>query len=735
MTRQEWATRSLDDACKRIAESGPGDRHRAVYRGAAQVAPYVGDGVLARASADVRLLEAALAAGVGEGRRGELARAIADAMRDVSAETPWYPASCGGGVHNQARSVRWRGKVYNLGAGQRAAEAIPGWAGGAALPVCDAPPDDRVWVTLFADDQTPKGVAQWWTWAQLVEAVRDPEEWPEAGKSGLPLWAPVEFEGDSRAKRGARTCNVGRCYALVLDYDDDPDWSIARVREWWGDLRYVAHTSGSHLREKKTGGAIPRGRVVIALSRPVTEEEHADLAVWVLAAGRGVVGEVELRNVRRGYYVSARAPGGYEDDAHDPGRVLDVDAVLRAVAGVEQEGEDLSSDRDVWDRLALKGDGSPKPTAVNLETILGEDPRWKGRLRLDEFSGRLMLDGRPWRDVDAAEIRSWTGKVYRVEHGVEVVYQVAAMLGSRDSYHPVRDYLSGLKWDGTPRLHTWLHDALGCPADRLSAALGTRWLLAAVARVQQPGCKVDEMLVLKGPQGAGKSRALRALVPVDEWFSDTSLPIGGDKDAFQQLRGVWIYEMAEMDAIRRSEWTGVKAFLSSQVDTYRASFGHASGPVPRQTVFAGSTNEAAFLGDSTGQRRFWVREVGGCRPEAVAASRDQLWAEAMELWRQGEHWHLTRDEAGLAAEAAEVYVQVDPWEESIRGYLAGRVSVTSREVLTHLFQLDPKDLNKGHEMRVATLLQAIGWVRTHTRTGKVWRQAEQVPPSLTVTTP
>jgi hypothetical protein len=720
MTREEWATRSLDEACRRIAESGAGDRHRMVYRGAAQVAPYVAAGVLARSSTDARLIDAAFASGVSEGRRSELARAIADAMRDKADETPWYPSSCGGGEHNRKRTMRFRGKLIELAAGQRASEAIPDWAAGSPLPTCDDTGDGRIWITIFSDDQSPQGKGSFWTWQDNVNAISDPEPWPAEGKSGLPLWAPVEYEGDSRARRGDRPCGVKRCHALVLDYDDDPSWSLEQVHRWWGDVRYFAHTSGSHLREKKTAPAMPRGRVVVALSRPVTEEEYTELAAWVLACGRGLPGEVELKNVRRAYYVAADAPGGYEHAAHDPGKVLDVDAILRAAVDLEQTSEDLSADSGVWARLTLKGDGTPKPTAKSLELILLDDPRWRGRIRLDEFAGRMMLDGRPWRDVDAAEIRSWAATVYQVEHGIEIIHQVAAMVASRNSYHPVRDYLNLLRWDGVPRLHLWLAEGLGCAADRASAAMGTRYLIAAVARVMQPGCKVDEMLVLKGPQGAGKSRALRALVPVDSWFSDTTLPIG-EKDAFQQLRGVLIYEIAEMDSIRRSEWTGVKAFLSSQVDTYRASYGRVQEAIPRQTVFAGSTNEAAFLGDSTGQRRFWVREVGTCRPEWIVASRDQLWAEAIDLWRQGEQWHLTPSEAALAAAAAEAYVQVDPWEESIRGYIVSRTSVTSREILQQLFEIDHADLNKGHEMRIAAILQGMGWVRHHTKAGKVWR--------------
>jgi putative DNA primase/helicase len=260
---------------------------------------------------------------------------------------------------------------------------------------------------------------------------------------------------------------------------------------------------------------------------------------------------------------------------------------------------------------------------------------------------------------------------------------------------------------------------MGCDGDDISAAIGTRWMIAAVARVFAPGCKVDEMLILKGAQGAGKSRALQALCPDPSWFSDTALPIG-EKDAFQQLAGVWIYELGEMASVRGREWEHVKAFLSSQVDRYRASYGRNTVQVPRQVIFCGSTNESAFLGDSTGQRRFWVREIGRCSPERVTELRDQLWAEAVHLFRAGEQWHMTGQEAVAAGESAERYRQVDPWEDPIREYCQGRTSVTVREILEKVLDKKVDARTRGDEQRVIAVL-AGERVREHTKSGNVWR--------------
>jgi hypothetical protein len=734
VTREEWAQRSLAEASQRIRDAGQG-RHTATYRGAAQVAPYVADGVLERARVERELLQAAVDA-VGEARRAEAARTIADALARRATEPAWYPTSCGGGEWNRPVTVQWRGKVYRLAAGQRPSEVVEGWSEG---PMPATPLEDgRVWVTLYPSDRITQGDGGWWGWDDLVEMVSSPDPWLAEGKRGLRLWAPTQVEGDDRGRRpdgldsnGAerhRPCSVGLTHALVLDYDDDPSWSIDQVRTWWGQTRYVAHTTSSHNVPKGDKPAHARGRVVLALSRPVSEEEHAALARWALACGRGIVGSAELANVRRGYYVPSVAPGGYQSDAHLIDRVLDVDAILGATARLETESVDLSPDTEVWATLDLRPgkEGSPPRAAdhnLNLSRILGTDPRWAGRIRRNLFTGAVEIDGRQLADDDETAAGVWFGEVYGVHPPTTRVHEVVSLVASRNVYHPVRDYLAGLTWDGTPRLHTWLAEYLGCPPDDTSAAIGTRWLIAAVARVQEPGCKVDEMLILKGAQGAGKSRSLRALCADPAWFSDTALPIG-EKDAYQQLSGVWLYEIGELDSVRRTEWTAVKAFLSSQVDKYRASYGRNQVTVPRQVVFCGSTNEATFLGDSTGQRRFWVREIGRCKPEAVARDRDLLWAEALHLYRAGEQWHLTDKEAGMVAADTEQYRQIDPWEDLVVAWCDGRSAVSTREVLTQAIQRRPEDLTRADEMRAASLLASMGRIRRKRRGGWFWMLPE-----------
>ena len=173
-----------------------------------------------------------------------------------------------------------------------------------------------------------------------------------------------------------------------------------------------------------------------------------------------------------------------------------------------------------------------------------------------------------------------------------------------NSYHPVREYLDHLYWDGVPRLDTWLSKYLGADDTELHRAFGRCQLMAAVARVRRAGCKKDEMLVLQGPQGIGKSTALRNLAS-DEWFTDT-LKAGMDsKHVIELTEGRWICEMSEMDGLGYRATSAIKAMLSTQRDSSRLAYGRLTVDRPRQFVCFGSTNETAFLVDDTGNRRFW----------------------------------------------------------------------------------------------------------------------------------
>ncbi|MBN9023006.1 MAG: toprim domain-containing protein, partial [Rhizobiales bacterium] len=283
--------------------------------------------------------------------------------------------------------------------------------------------------------------------------------------------------------------------------------------------------------------------------------------------------------------------------------------------------------RPRWaNQLRLDLAGTPERNEANVITALSNDEAFAGALVFDEFRQETMVNRalpwgddasrlpRPWSDADDGRCAEWLR--HREINVAPIVVSRSVTAVARDiGVHPVRDYLSGLTWDSAPRLATWATTYLGAEDTALNRAFGSRWMISAVARIMRPGVKVDHMLILEGPQGAKKSTALKVLAG-DEWFTDELAEIGS-KDAAQQMRGIWIIEIAELDAIGRAEVSRIKAFLTRTVDRYRPPYERYVVEVPRQCVFAGSVNPDTYLRDETGNRRFWPVRCGNIDLEAL----------------------------------------------------------------------------------------------------------------------
>lgn len=350
------------------------------------------------------------------------------------------------------------------------------------------------------------------------------------------------------------------------------------------------------------------------------------------------------------------------------------------------QGADASAVEDTgWRKLlTINTQGTVEKTMRNLQIILEHDPRLKGHIRLNLFSGRIDVDGalpwdrpgnaRTWTDEDAAHLRIWLEPLYGKAPKNDILDAVAACAGDQ-AYHPVREYLDGLVWDGVPRLSTLFIDYLGAEDSDYTRSVTRKAFVAAVARVMRPGCKYDTMLVLVGRQGRHKSTILSVMG--GEWFSD-SLKSFGDKEAMETIQGTWLNEVAEMQAMAKSEVDAVKAFVTSPSDYYRASYGRYAAEHPRQCVFFGTTNSKECLVDPTGGRRFWPVDIDR-RPRKkrvfrdLAGERDQLWAEAVAHWRLGEPLHLTGELEEAARAVQEDHRQRHPWEGLIADFLAQEI--------------------------------------------------------------
>ena len=409
-----------------------------------------------------------------------------------------------------------------------------------------------------------------------------------------------------------------------------------------------------------------------------------------------------------------------------------------------------------WQENCIKGkNGAFLPNHANALTALRDAVAWTGVIGFDEMRSEDMLirpilrSGAPrepafphpcpWTDSDDAVAQEWFQRNGLTNISITTVSIAISQRASELAYHPVRDWLKSLKWDGIPRIsggttedgeifEPWTTRYLGTEHTSYSRAVGELWLVSAVARVFQPGCKADHMLILEGPQGSGKSTACRILCG-EEHFSD-NLPDVSTKDAAAHLSGKWIVEVSELDAMTRAESSAVKAFLSRSIDKFRPPYGRRDINRPRQCVFIGTTNKSFYLKDETGGRRYWPLETGHIDLEALERDREHLWAEVVHMYEAGHHWHLTDPEIiALAENAQEDRYEPDAWEDPIKEYLADKESVTVGEVMTKALEIGKAQMHRNAQNRVMAILPLLGWKRV-ARTGKArkWKRQHQIEP-------
>ena len=330
-------------------------------------------------------------------------------------------------------------------------------------------------------------------------------------------------------------------------------------------------------------------------------------------------------------------------------------------------------------------EGPPKANPLNCRLILNNDARWAGRLGFDEhLSAPIIEDGgrfRPMRDADLAALGIELADAYGIDFRHQDLDRTVMLVCREHPRHELRDWLSGLQWDGVARLEELWTRYFGCAVHRLTATYGVAYGVQAVARVLAPGCDAQAMVVLVGVQGRGKSRAVRALAGQTEAGRayTTDLPEGrsvADVDSLMTMHGAWLVNADELEALQRSSIGAVKSWLTRTEDTYRSPYGRLPETHRRQSVVIGSTNRNSFLVDSSGSRRFWVMEVTDkIDVAAIARDREQLWAEAVAYYRQGVRWWL--DEAQELARAQENDTwRVEGWHEAD---IAAMVSAAARD--------------------------------------------------------
>ena len=333
--------------------------------------------------------------------------------------------------------------------------------------------------------------------------------------------------------------------------------------------------------------------------------------------------------------------------------------------------------------LMCKKNGGFQSTRYNIRKIIENDPVIKGCLGWDAFSQRICVLRKPgwrdeddedvfWNDSDDSQLRYMLETDYGIDNRGKIEDETLNV-ASMHSFHRVKDYLTRLEWDGTKRIETLFMDFLGAEDSEYVRIVTRKVLLAAVTRIMQPGCKFDNMLVLQGPQGIGKSHIFQLLG--GDWFNDSLTSLQGSKESYEQLRGSWIFEVGELAALKKSEIESTKLFISKQVDSYRVAYGKRVSEFPRQCIFVGTTNEKDFLRDRTGNRRFWPVQVGVKKAKMdlwkdfTEDFRGQLWAEAYSYYKGGEELYIGKDMEKLAREAQEQHMEENPLAGMIAEFL------------------------------------------------------------------
>jgi predicted P-loop ATPase len=334
-------------------------------------------------------------------------------------------------------------------------------------------------------------------------------------------------------------------------------------------------------------------------------------------------------------------------------------------------------------------------------------------------------------DDDISRLQEWLQHSGLPRIGRETVRDGIEEYARERRIHPLRDKLTAIEWDGVPRVGTWLHACLGCPDDDYHVQIGTCFLISMVARIIEPGCKVDYMMVLEGPQGEEKSKFCQALAGGDEYFSEHLPRIDSDPIRLSMhLRGKWLIEVSELAAFLKADPEAMKHFTSRRHEQYTPKYGRSEVIEPRQCVFIGTTNEDDYIRDVTGGRRYWPVKVVRVDIAALEGMRDQLFAEAHQLYREGVHWWPEREfEKQVIAPVQDGRQWHDAWAERVEPLVSARSQITISE-LAQLLGLDTNRLDRMAQRRLADILRSLGWRKVRSTNGaRVWRNLENSDPS------
>ena len=392
----------------------------------------------------------------------------------------------------------------------------------------------------------------------------------------------------------------------------------------------------------------------------------------------------------------------------------------------------VGEDPKKWmEELEHSKNGALKITLKNAVRLLKHELGIKGLFIYNEFSERLEVKGHvPWQNdrinrynsIDDREIeciRLHLAETHFVEFSTATTWKAVDLVAAGNAYHPIRDMLEKYKWDGIPRVDTWLQKYCGAADTKLNIQMGRKVLCAMIGRVYNPGCKFDYVLVLEGVQGIGKSTTCEILG--GEWYGDA--PISPtDKDSIPYIHSKWVVELSEMVTPRKAETDRLKNFLSRREDDVRLPYARVRQRFPRQCIFIGTINpdDVGYLTDTTGNRRFWPVYCNEFDLEGLKRDREQLLAEAVILYKAGESLTLPHELIKENEDETLKRLADDPWQGVIADWAEANpdiTEVTSQHIYRNVLNGNVHNMHTGHLRRIATALKNLGWIRRQCTTG------------------
>ncbi len=396
------------------------------------------------------------------------------------------------------------------------------------------------------------------------------------------------------------------------------------------------------------------------------------------------------------------------------------EAIKEKIVSAPEQEIRTEEGNHAWDEDLMRNEkGNLKQNTHNLLLIIENDQDFSD-IRFDEFTKITFTKGEKLETSALVRLAAALEKKYSLPGALteRVLAPICETVARKRPFHPVRDWLEGLEWDGVPRLNHLLKKYYGAREGEYSRAVSRNFMIGAVARIYMAGCKLDNMIVLEGKQGIKKSSSLKALFG-DEFVSEVKAS-PDSKDFDQALQGMWCLEFAELDSLQKSDITRIKMQLSTQADWIRLPYKPVYQSFPRQSIFVGTTNDDGYLKDPTGARRFWPVKCTRVDIEGIRRDREQLFAEAVQLFKNGETWW---EIPPGAEEEQDLRYQHDVWEEYILPFLAGKDEITMAEIFgEECLNAKKYQSDRAMQTRVGNVLKRHGWEKKRIRTssGRVY---------------